>query len=160
MIYRRRTGTTVKPRRKPRSKSEELEQGRLIGWIDNHVREEYRQLIFAIPNGGSRGGIVEYRKKDGKIGKFSLEAVALKKMGVRAGIADIFGSIPAKNFHGIYVEQKSATGKLSPEQKKFKDMVERLGYRYVVCRSYLEAVAALKEYFHDNSESIFKSAFT
>lgn len=40
----------------------------------------------------------------------------------------------------IFVEVKTPTGKLSEQQKQFKEAVERLGFEYIVMRSKEEAV--------------------
>lgn len=55
-----------------------------------------------------------------------------KSLGVMPGVADmaylIQGSI-------VWIEWKTETGRQSPEQKSFEQMVTRLGMRYYIVRS-------------------------
>ena len=74
-------------------------------------------LVFAIANGGSR---------------HPLEAVNLKKEGVRAGVSDLvvvmYGRI-------IFLEVKAPKGKQQPSQKEFEEEVKKRGFEYYVVRS-------------------------
>ena len=58
-----------------------------------------------------------------------------KSLGVMPGVADmaylIQGSI-------VWIEWKTDTGRQSPEQKSFEQMVTRLGMRYYIVRSEVE----------------------
>lgn len=127
---------------------EELEQRNSFGWIDNNVKAEYRQLIFAIPNGGSRSK-KEVIGKNGKKIIISPEGIRFKRQGVRRGIPDIFTSIPISPYHGLYIEVKSKDGDLSPFQESFIDIASKLNYRCVVAYGYLEVIKAIKDYLPD-----------
>lgn len=59
------------------------------------------------------------------------------------GSADILGLLRGGRF--LAVECKTRTGRLSPEQCSFRDMVLRLGGCYVVARSVEDAVNAVDE---------------
>jgi hypothetical protein len=87
--------------------------------------------LFAIPNGGARN-IVTGRK--------------LKAEGVRRGIPDLFYPVPVFPFAGLFIEVKTATGRVSPEQKIELSALEAAGYRVAVCRSSEEIVRAIIEY--------------
>jgi len=58
-----------------------------------------------------------------------------RSMGVMPGVADmaylIQGSI-------VWIEWKTETGRQSPEQKSFEQLVTRLGMRYYIVRSEVE----------------------
>ena len=58
-----------------------------------------------------------------------------RSLGVMPGVADmaylIQGSI-------VWIEWKTETGRQSPEQKAFEQMVTRLGMRYYIVRSEVE----------------------
>ena len=70
-----------------------------------------------IPNGGSRN---------------AAEAGKLKAMGVKAGAADIM----VLGFHPfIWIEMKSRTGRLRPEQKEWRDWCRSIGAPWFLCRS-------------------------
>ena len=95
----------------------------------NHTEHEIQKAIvsllkvegifhFAIPNG---------EKRDVRVG------VRLKEEGVLPGVADLELVLPQGQH--VYVEIKTATGRLSPAQKAFREAVQGLGHPYVVWRS-------------------------
>jgi hypothetical protein len=89
-----------------------------------------RMRLFSIPNGGYRD---------------SLEAARLVKEGVLPGALDLFLSIPAKNYHGMYIESKTETGILSDCQKDFiKEMMN--DYKCVVIISVEQFLKEIKDY--------------
>lgn len=63
-------------------------------------------------------------------------------MGIRAGVADINILLPGPRI--AFLELKTAKGRLSLEQRAFRDDVERLGCAYAMARSVDEALATLK----------------
>lgn len=76
-------------------------------------------------------------------GRGAIAGARMKRRGVRRGTADIMiVSDHRKPSSTIWVELKSATGRLTPEQKVFRDCVEQAGHLYVVARS-VEAVAIM-----------------
>ena len=92
------------------------------------------RLLFSIPNGGRRD---------------PLAMVVLKREGLRPGTADLMLCLPGKSSSGLFIELKTATGKLSPEQEQFIADVRRFGYTAVVCRSTDEARKVITEYIID-----------
>lgn len=122
-----------KPRMKPEGLSELQEQIRVIKWWDS-VCHHYDLLpvhLFHIANGGSRGAI---------------EAVNLKRSGVRPGIPDLFLSAPFDGFHGLYVEMKAHGGKIDPVQKQTIDSLRERGYKCAICFGHEEAIVAITRY--------------
>lgn len=105
-----------KTRRKPRH-IEEAIQIACVEWFRAAHRE---YLCFAVGNGGSRN---------------KLEAINLKRSGVLAGVSDL---IIVANKAVLFVEMKTKTGRQQPNQKKFQQNVERLGFEYKICRSLQE----------------------
>ena len=102
--------------------------------------------IHAIPNGGARGD----NKKSSMI-----RGAMLKAEGVRSGIADVFMPFPWGRYHGLYIEMKkpaekpkkaTSKGGCSNEQIEFRGYCDNVGYEYVVCYSWIEAVRAIKIY--------------
>jgi hypothetical protein len=81
----------------------------------------------AIPNG-------EYRSPR--------TAGRLRAMGVQPGVADLHITLPFGRT--AWIELKSATGRLSPEQRAFQDYERGIGAQYAVCRSLDEVQATLK----------------
>lgn len=90
---------------------------------------------FAIPNGGSR---------------HIVEAVNLVKSGVKKGIPDVMVAIPSSPWHGLFIEFKSAKGKMSEHQQEMIEILSSHGYYCRVCYSLEEAIRALHEYFGEN----------
>ncbi len=89
------------------------------------------KLLFAVPNGGSRN---------------KLEAINLKRQGVKSGVADVLLLIPKGGFASLCLEFKTKTGKQSPEQKEFQKQAEKCGSKYVIVRSVKEAIDKVREY--------------
>lgn len=75
-------------------------------------------IWFAVPNG-------EYRSKR--------TGAKLKRMGVRAGVADFALTLPGGQ--SAYLELKSQKGRLSPSQKDFKRDCEAAGAYFAVADS-------------------------
>jgi len=89
------------------------------------------KLLFAVPNGGSRN---------------KLEAINLKRQGVKAGISDTILLIPKGGFASLCMEFKTKTGKQSEEQKEFQKQAENCGNKYVIVRSVKDAIQEMKNY--------------
>lgn len=104
------------------SMTEEQLQSECVKWF----RKKYSRknsnpfaIIFAVPNGGSRN---------------VLEAMNLQATGVLAGVTDL---IMLYDKQAYFIEMKTATGTLSDSQKRFKLMLEMVGFgdNWVVIRS-------------------------
>lgn len=98
------------------------------------------QMLFAIPNGGSRGDNATSR---------AIRGNQLKAEGVRAGVPDIFLAVPSKGFHGLFIELKRSVKKdsvVSDEQKRWKANLELHGYVVRVCYGAEEAKQLIKSY--------------
>jgi hypothetical protein len=74
---------------------------------------EFRELLFAIPNGGERNIKV---------------AAKLKATGTKRGVSDIFLAVPRGIYHGLWIELKKVGGKASTEQLRFIDAARSAGY--------------------------------
>ena len=70
----------------------------------------------------------------------------LKKMGVRAGVADIFVMIPAGKYHGLWIEMKVLPNKPTESQLTFLEHAKSKGYKTSICYSCDEAIYTLKKY--------------
>ena len=86
-----------------------------------------RIFVFSVPNGGLR----------------NLKTAAfLKKEGATAGVSDLIVLLRGE---AIFVEVKTAKGRQTPEQKKFQEAVELLGFRYLLWRSLDDAIKFVGE---------------
>ena len=74
------------------------------------------------------------------------QAVKLKRQGLVSGVADVFVPIPNGGYHGMYIEFKTRTGRLSKTQDAFCCHCVNYCYIYTVCRDAVEAVESLREY--------------
>lgn len=92
------------------------------------------RLIFAIPNGGARNAVTGAR---------------LKAEGVLAGVPDLMIAEPRGYWAGLFIEMKTATGKLSKEQKQMQVTLTEKGYYFAVCRSFDEFRQIVTEYLQE-----------
>lgn len=99
-----------------------------------YITHKRVSLLFAIPNGGLRA-LHEARIMSGE--------------GVRPGVSDLFLSVPRGGFHGLYIEMKSSTGNMTPEQKVFKDFIVAQGYCFRLVRSLIEFRAHITAYMNN-----------
>jgi hypothetical protein len=82
-------------------------------------------FVFHIPNGGQRS---------------MREGMRFKAIGVVAGIPDLF--IPAIL---LWLEVKTAKGRLSPAQRKIHQTLTAIGHRVAVVRSVDEALKEIDD---------------
>lgn len=108
-------------KRKPRHIESEIQQS-VVQWF----RMKYpNYIIAAVPNGGFRN---------------AREAAIMQREGVLAGFADLI-IIAKQNI--LFLELKTPIGVLSKKQKEFQEKVNNLGFQYVVCRSFDQAVMVI-----------------
>jgi VRR-NUC domain len=81
-------------------------------------------------------------------------AVKAKRAGLKRGYPDIALDVPRSRnlgrdssfWHGLRIELKTKTGRISPEQATWIANLQRSGYRAVVCRSSDEAIREITSY--------------
>lgn len=116
------------------SSFEHKEQEALFEWasyakINGKCLREY---MWATENGGSR---------------HILEAVNLKKRGVKAGVPDIFVAIPNQGWHGLFIELKRKTNyKVSEKQQEMIKLLLNQGYLAHVCLGWEDAKNKIENY--------------
>lgn len=107
--------------------SEHQEQVKFVKWL----RVTHPDLlIHSIPNGANLAGSQLQRCKQWN---------KLRAEGALSGVPDLF--IPELR---LYIEMKSATGKLSDAQKKVIPKLEKAGYKVAVCYSGDQAISLVK----------------
>lgn len=57
----------------------------------------------------------------------------LRKMGVKAGVSDFFLALAMREYHGLWIELKTESGKLSEHQKRFLERKNKRDYYAVTC---------------------------
>ena len=80
-----------------------------------------------------------------------IEAVNLKRQGVKSGLPDMFLPVPKGSFYGLWIELKVGKNKTSENQDKWIDELCSQGYRCEVCYGFDEAVSVLKGYLSEVS---------
>ncbi|WP_276699708.1 VRR-NUC domain-containing protein [Romboutsia ilealis] len=115
-------------------KGEALEQSMLFQWCElQKGKYPMLSLLFAIPNGGSR---------------HRLEAINLKKQGLKSGVPDIFLPYANKKYHGLFIELKYGKNKASEKQKAWINELNHQGYYAKVCVGFEEAKNTILEYIN------------
>lgn len=114
--------------------SEDTIQAQVIRWA-NLQASVYPELarLFHVPNGGQRHAAV---------------AAKLKGQGVKPGVPDLCLPVPRFGCPGLWIEMKTADGRVSTNQKDWIAYLKGAGYRVEVCRSFEEARSALLDYLN------------
>ncbi|HEI9812444.1 TPA: VRR-NUC domain-containing protein [Serratia marcescens] len=109
------------------------EQAALIEWADKTVIDGIRigDYLIHIPNEGRRGP------------KAARDA---KRLGVRAGVPDLFLVLPRGGYAGLWVEMKSIRGISSSVQIKWMDKLVCEGYAVALCNGFLVAKTYIEKY--------------
>lgn len=120
---------TGKPKRKHDKKESRMQKACV-----RYFRIKYplfKNLLFAIPNGGSRN---------------LLEAANMKEEGVISGVPDLFLAISKQGYNGFFLEAKVKPNKLSRNQEDMIKHLKKQGYKVEVFWSYDEFVELIDNY--------------
>ncbi len=71
-----------------------------------------------------------------------------KRLGVLAGVPDLFIAHPSSKHHGLFVELKVGKGYLSRQQKKIIGQLRSNGYRVIIARSLDDIITELEKLDH------------
>ena len=111
---------------KPRHEESKIQQA-VVRWF----RLQYpKYIIAAVPNGGYRN---------------TKEAAIMQREGILAGFSDLM--IIAQH-NVLFVEMKTKDGLQSDKQKEFQNKVSRLGFEYIICRSFEQSVLAIERWLN------------
>ena len=122
---------------------EDAAQAEVIRWARmRQATAPELELLYHIPNGGKRG---------------KLEACRLKAQGVKPGVPDLHLPVARAGYHGLWIEMKTATGRLSEDQRKIIAMLCAEGHRVEICRSAADAVEVLEDYLRAPTPTIATS---
>lgn len=97
-------------------------------------RVQYPKLarcLFSIPNEGKRG---------------RANSMRMKAEGMVAGVPDLFLTVPAKPYHGLFIEMKWGDNKPTANQVEFMREADHMGYKTVVVWSFEQFENAIKTY--------------
>lgn len=93
-----------------------------------------RHNLFAVPNGQKRSAAT---------------AQYLKDEGLLPGVADLILLKSNQHYGALLVEMKTDKGRQRPNQKEWQSLIEKDGYRYVICRSVDDFIREVKSYMED-----------
>lgn len=68
--------------------------------------------------------------------------------GQKRGYPDISVDAARGKFHGLRIEMKSPDGRMSEDQKVWRERLEKQGFKYELCRSAEEAITATVDYMN------------
>ena len=88
-------------------------------------------LIHSIPNGAHKSHASRY---------------VFKVTGLKSGVPDVSFPVARCGFHGMYIEFKSKTGRISPEQRWWTDKLTEQGFLVLTCRDWETAAQSVEEY--------------
>lgn len=123
----------LKTVRKKRKKSQNLEhkmQCSYFEWLQHKYPAAY-SLTYAIPNAGKRTALN---------GKF------MKDEGLKSGVPDIHMAVPLGGYHGLYIELKIGSNKLTENQMTWFANLTEAGYFCSVCYSIDELIDCTEKY--------------
>jgi hypothetical protein len=69
-----------------------------------------------------------------------------RAMGVKRGVPDLCLPVPRGQYHSLYIEMKTETGRASPDQKWWGEQLMNQGYMWEVCHGWKSAVRVLEWY--------------
>ncbi len=107
------------------------EDGIMIALNDWILLKKYDTFIFHLAN--ERKCSPQYGAK-------------LKRMGVRAGVPDIFITKPCKGFHGFWIEVKAGKNKPTQAQLLFLENRRQEGYKAEWIEGFDATVWAIESY--------------
>lgn len=123
---------------KPLMPKEEDIQGVFIQYAKMYLRGN-ADLVFSIPNEAKR----------------SFAVVAhMKKLGLTKGVPDVMVAIPKGGYHGLFIEFKSAKGRVRPEQAAFHEKLRSQGYCVEVCRDAADAIKIFQDYLQNHENRV------
>jgi len=87
--------------------------------------------VFAVPNGFYSS---------------PAQKAKMRQEGLKSGVWDIFYPLPMGEYHGLFIEMKYGSNKLTPEQVEFGDVMKARGYLCQVAYRWQDAYQYLIEY--------------
>lgn len=75
-----------------------------------------------------------------------IQRCKIKKLGYKKGVPDIIVFVPKGKYHGLCIEVKTPKGRVTTEQRRWHDDLDRNGYFIIVPRSFEQAKHLIDEY--------------
>lgn len=127
-----KTGEPIKLKRR-NAQPEAIEQAKVIAWARASERNyPYLQLLHC-----SLNGVKMTKAQAGR-------AIA---QGMLSGVPDLFLPVPKNGYHGLFIEMKYGSNKVTENQEKFLQNAANVGYAISVCYSANEAIKRIEDYY-------------
>lgn len=110
-------------------------QSACVKWF-RYQYSEYKDLLFAIPNG------LPIIDKELRVKIYN----KLKEEGLQPGVPDLFLAVGNSIYNGLFIEVKSKTDRLRKTQADMIRELEQQNYRCVVVRSVDAFIEIVNEY--------------
>ena len=124
---------TIKPRTKRNVQPEAIEQAKVIAWARaNENNYPYLWMLHS-----SLNGVKMTKAQAGR-------AIA---QGMLSGVPDLFLPVPKNGYHGLFIEMKYGSNKVTENQEKFLQNAANVGYAVSVCYSANEAIKRIEDYY-------------
>ena len=124
---------TVKPRTKRNAQPESIEQAKVVAWARaNENNYPYLWMLHS-----SLNGVKMTKAQAGR-------AIA---QGMLSGVPDLFLPVPKNGYHGLFIEMKYGSNKVTENQEKFLQNAANVGYAVSVCYSANEAIKRIEDYY-------------
>jgi hypothetical protein len=124
---------TIKPRTKRNAQPEAIEQAKVIAWARaNENNYPYLWMLHS-----SLNGVKMTKAQAGR-------AIA---QGMLSGVPDLFLPVPKNGYHGLFIEMKYGSNKVTKNQEKFLQNAANVGYAVSVCYSANEAIKRIEDYY-------------
>lgn len=123
-----------RPRSKPVTRGEEIEQAKVVKWSHRRdVRDMLPDLVWLhhSPNGGKRDAFT---------------GAQMKALGVKPGFPDLILPVCSRDHHGLVIEMKSETGRVSLEQNVWLAHFAAQKWEIGIARSAQEARTIICRY--------------
>jgi len=110
-------------------------QGSCVKWF-RYQYSEYKDLLFAIPNG------LPIFDKELRVKIYN----RLNKEGLKAGVPDLFLALPRGIYHGVFIEIKYDSDRLRKVQADMIRELESENYKCIIVRSLEEFIEEINSY--------------
>ena len=127
-----KTGEQIKLKRR-NAQPEAIEQAKVIAWARANERNHpYLWMLHS-----SLNGVKMTKAQAGR-------AIA---QGMLSGVPDLFLPVPKNGYHGLFIEMKYGSNKVTENQEKFLQNAANVGYAVSVCYSANEAIKRIEDYY-------------
>lgn len=110
-------------------------QAGCVKWF-RYQYSEYKDLLFAIPNG------LPIFDKELRVKIYN----RLNKEGLKAGVPDLFLAVPKSIYHGLFIEIKSGEDRLRKNQFDMIQLLTAQGYKCIVINNLNDFINEINSY--------------